>query len=194
MESITISMHPIDDAKCEFHLSTPLGETRAHYSTGDDCSAHPIAAAVFTVPGITEIDVNGAVLTVTKKSETSWMELEEQLAYAFEMNAYSTAPPASHADQALNDDELFEKVAEFFTSEINPTVAAHGGKVELIDIENSMVIVRMMGGCQGCGMANVTLRQGIEAGLRKSWPVLKGIVDITDHASGTDPYFTAEKK
>ena len=57
-----------------------------------------------------------------------------------------------------------------------------------------MVIVRMMGGCQGCGMANVTLRQGIEAGLRNSWPVLKGIVDITDHASGTDPYFTAEKK
>lgn len=194
MEPITISMHPIDEAKCEFRLSAPLGETRAHYGRGDDCSAHPIAAAVFTVPGITEIDVNGTVLTVTKESKTPWVELEEQLAYALEMNAYATPPPASHEDQALNDDELFEKVEEFFTSEINPTVAKHGGKVELIDIEDSMVIVRMMGGCQGCGMANVTLRQGIEAGLRKSWPVLKGIVDITDHASGTDPYFTAEKK
>jgi Fe-S cluster biogenesis protein NfuA len=50
-------------------------------------------------------------------------------------------------------------------------------------------VVRMMGGCQGCGMANVTLRQGIEAQLKRLIPGLRGLRDVTDHASGENPYF-----
>jgi len=77
---------------------------------------------------------------------------------------------------------------------VNPMVARHGGRVELIDVQDAVVMLRMGGGCQGCGMADVTLRQGIEAMLNRHIPEVKGIVDITDHGSGANPYFAAAKK
>jgi Fe-S cluster biogenesis protein NfuA len=84
---------------------------------------------------------------------------------------------------------MFATVEQVFERDINPAVAQHGGKVELIDVQDGTVVVRMMGGCQGCGMANVTLRQGVEAHLRRMLPGFHGIRDITDHAAGEDPYF-----
>lgn len=93
-----------------------------------------------------------------------------------------------------DDDALYAQVAELFTEQINPAVANHGGKVELIDVQQGVVVLRMMGGCQGCGMANVTLRQGIEGALRRFVPGVVGLKDITDHAAGTNPYYHAETK
>ena len=73
-------------------------------------------------------------------------------------------------------------------------VARHGGAVELIDVQDGVVMLRLGGGCQGCGMADVTLRQGIEATLRQVAPEVRGVVDVTDHATGTNPYFASAKK
>jgi len=73
-------------------------------------------------------------------------------------------------------------------------VARHGGRVELIDVQDAVVLLRMGGGCQGCGMASVTLRQGIEGMLTQHIPEVQGIMDITDHTSGTNPYFATAKK
>ncbi len=95
---------------------------------------------------------------------------------------------------ALDDDAIFDKVDALFESEINPAVAQHGGKIELIDVQDATIIVRMMGGCQGCGMASVTLRQGIEASLKRFVPAVKGIEDITDHSAGANPYIAAGTK
>ena len=92
------------------------------------------------------------------------------------------------------DDALYDRVAQLFEDEVNPMVARHGGRVELIDVQDAVVMLRMAGGCQGCGMADVTLRQGIEAMLNRHIPEVKGIVDITDHGSGANPYFAAAKK
>ena len=89
----------------------------------------------------------------------------------------------------LNDDAIYELVSDVFREQINPQVAKHGGQVELIDVQDRTVIVRMKGGCQGCGMATVTLRQGIEGSLRRMIPGLAGIRDITDHSAGTKPYY-----
>jgi Fe-S cluster biogenesis protein NfuA len=88
-----------------------------------------------------------------------------------------------------SDDRIYDVVDGLFRDEINPMVARHGGKVELVDVQEATVVVRMMGGCQGCGMATVTLRQGIEAALRQAVPAVRGIKDITDHASGRNPYY-----
>ncbi len=89
----------------------------------------------------------------------------------------------------LSDDRIYEIVDRIFHEEINPMIARHGGKVELVDVQDATVVVRMMGGCHGCGMATVTLRQGIEAALRRALPAVRGIRDITDHASGRNPYY-----
>ena len=96
----------------------------------------------------------------------------------------TAAPPG-------DDDAIFHLVSRLFVEQINPAVAKHGGQVELIDVQDRTIVVRMKGGCQGCGMATVTLRQGIEASLKRMIPGLAGIRDITDHAAGTKPFYKA---
>ena len=78
--------------------------------------------------------------------------------------------------------------------EVNPSIASHGGHAELAGIEGSTAYLRLGGGCQGCGMATVTLSQGIEVAITQAVPAIDRVVDVTDHASGTNPYFEQAKK
>ena len=84
---------------------------------------------------------------------------------------------------------LAEKVVKVLDEEINPGIASHGGFVSLVDIKGKDVIIQMGGGCQGCGMANVTLKDGIEVALKNAIPEIENIYDVTDHASGRNPYY-----
>lgn len=89
-------------------------------------------------------------------------------------------------------DPLAREVARVLEQEINPAVAMHGGYVALLDVQDGVVYISMNGGCQGCGMANVTLKSGIEARLKEVVPGVKEVLDTTDHASGTNPYYTGQ--
>ena len=73
-------------------------------------------------------------------------------------------------------------------------MAAHGGVVSLLDVKNGNVFIQMGGGCQGCGMADVTLRQGIEKAIRSQVPEVEEILDTTDHAAGTNPFYAPSSK
>ncbi len=73
-------------------------------------------------------------------------------------------------------------------------MAEHGGIVRLMDIKDNIVDIQMGGGCQGCGMADVTLKYGIETAIRAAVPEVGDVLNVTDHASGRNPYFTPEKK
>ena len=90
-------------------------------------------------------------------------------------------------------DELMTKVQELIDSTINPAVAGHGGFVELIDVQDNRVYLTMGGGCQGCGAADVTLKAGIERLIKEELPEIEEVLDSTDHASGTNPYYTPAK-
>jgi Fe/S biogenesis protein NfuA len=90
-------------------------------------------------------------------------------------------------------DPLALRVQELIDERINPGVGAHGGHVELLDIKDNTVYVRLGGGCQGCGMVDVTLRHGIEALIREEIPEIQQVVDTTDHASGNNPYYQPAK-
>lgn len=98
-----------------------------------------------------------------------------------------TAKPQQAVE--ADDDAIYGFVDQIFRAEINPMVARHGGRVELVDVQDATVVLRMRGGCQGCGMATVTLRQGIETALRQAVPAIHGIRDITDHSAGSNPYY-----
>lgn len=76
---------------------------------------------------------------------------------------------------------------------INPSVAAHGGHVSLVDVQNDTAYIRLEGGCQGCGMADVTLKQGIEVEIKRVVPAITTILDVTDHAGGNNPYYQPGK-
>lgn len=88
---------------------------------------------------------------------------------------------------------LAERVQALLETRINPAVAAHGGHVGLVDLRDNVMYVQLSGGCQGCGMASVTLRQGIERMVQDALPEIEGIVDVTDHASGQNPYYQPSK-
>jgi Fe/S biogenesis protein NfuA len=82
-----------------------------------------------------------------------------------------------------------ERVARVLREQINPAIAAHGGTAELVAVEDGAAVLRLGGGCAGCGMVAVTLAQGIEAAILAAVPEIHRIVDVTDHAAGTNPYY-----
>lgn len=88
---------------------------------------------------------------------------------------------------------LAERVRKVIETRINPAVAMHGGHVSLLDVRENVAFVELSGGCQGCGMASVTLRQGIESMIKEAVPEIAEIVDVTDHASGRNPYYQPQK-
>ena len=87
-----------------------------------------------------------------------------------------------------------EKIRLLLDSEINPAVAAHGGRVELAGVENGVVYLSFGGGCHGCGLVDVTLKEGIETRLKELLPEIERVVDTTDHAAGSNPYYQPAKK
>lgn len=82
-----------------------------------------------------------------------------------------------------------EAIRILLETRINPAIAAHGGYINLIDIQEDIAYVEMAGGCQGCGMADATLKQGVEVEIKKSVPSISQVLDVTDHAGGTNPYY-----
>ena len=91
------------------------------------------------------------------------------------------------------DNPKAQQIQELIDERINPAVAAHGGQIELLNVEEDSIYIHMGGGCQGCGMANVTLKHGIEAMIQEVFPEIKHVVDTTDHASGDNPYYAPSK-
>ena len=88
---------------------------------------------------------------------------------------------------------LSTSVQRVLEEQINPAVGAHGGFIRLIEVKDDIAYIQFEGGCQGCAMANVTLRQGVEVMIKEQIPEIVAIVDVTDHASGTNPYFETKK-
>jgi Fe/S biogenesis protein NfuA len=86
-----------------------------------------------------------------------------------------------------------QRVVQVLDQQINPSIAAHGGVAELVAVEGGTAYLRLGGGCQGCGMASVTLSQGIERAIKEAIPEITAVIDVTDHASGQNPYYEAAK-
>lgn len=106
-------------------------------------------------------------------------------------------PPASERPKPPPGDltsDAARRVLAVLEEQINPSIAAHGGRADLVSVDGTTVYLRLSGGCQGCGLASVTLSQGIEVALRDEIPEIVRVVDVTDHAGGTNPYFEASKK
>lgn len=90
--------------------------------------------------------------------------------------------------------ELAKRVQQVLDERVNPAIAMHGGRADLVKVEDATAYLRLSGGCQGCGLAKVTLSQGIEVALKEAVPEIESVVDVTDHASGTNPYYQPSKK
>ena len=103
----------------------------------------------------------------------------------FEVKLAATEP----APAPVLEGPLAERVKSVLDSEINPAISSHGGTITLVGVEGTEIYLEMGGGCQGCAMSRMTLRQGVERMVRQAVPEVTVIHDVTDHASGENPFF-----
>lgn len=84
---------------------------------------------------------------------------------------------------------MIRQLETLFDEQVRPALAAHGGNVEIVDVDNDILYLRLQGGCQGCSSSSATLKDGIARLVKQNYPDIKQVVDVTDHASGENPYF-----
>lgn len=106
----------------------------------------------------------------------------------------NSSSPKIPTGAASHEGPLADQVRNLLETRINPAIASHGGVAELVAVEGDTVYLRLGGGCQGCGMAQVTLGQGIEVAIKDAFPEILNVVDVTDHEAGSNPYFESAKK
>jgi NFU1 iron-sulfur cluster scaffold homolog, mitochondrial len=111
-----------------------------------------------------------------------------------EIGDLTEAGDRPEAGDRLEAGDLAEAARAVLDAEINPAIAAHRGRVSVTGVAGGWIQVRLEGGCQGCSLAEVTLRQGIEPVLRARLPAMTGLVDVTEHEAGTEPFFSPEKR
>lgn len=83
---------------------------------------------------------------------------------------------------------MIRKIELLFDEQVRPALAAHGGNVEIVDLDNNILFLRLQGGCQGCSSSAATLKQGIQTLVMQTFPEITDVVDVTDHESGENPY------
>ena len=90
--------------------------------------------------------------------------------------------------------DVAQRVLQVLDQQVNPAIAAHGGRADLVAVEDDVAYLRLSGGCAGCGLAAVTLSQGIEVAIFDAVPEVTRVVDVTDHAAGANPFYEPAKK
>ncbi len=141
------------------------------------------------VPGQSVDRLRGSVLDLDRDADGEGMVIRNP----------NRPPPSRHSPAMAGpppdlSGDVAQRLIQVLEVQINPAIAAHGGRADLVAVEEDTAYLRLSGGCAGCGMASVTLSQGIEVAIRESVPEILNVVDVTDHASGTNPYFEAAKK
>jgi Fe/S biogenesis protein NfuA len=126
--------------------------------------------------------LSGAVIDWVDENGSSGFRVSDPNARKVE------APPSPGGDLRISG-PLAERVQAVIDEVINPGIASHGGYVELVDVSDDTLYLRMGGGCQGCAASAATLRMGIERMVREQVPEIANIVDVTDHTAGANPYY-----
>jgi NFU1 iron-sulfur cluster scaffold homolog, mitochondrial len=173
---------------CNFTVDRPVHEGSAVFKNKDDAKKHPLAEKLFNIPDVTKVEISGNKVVVTKSNEEDWRQVGRRVGSS--IRTYLQPPPPGTENLPPVSRE---QVQQFLEAKINPMVASHGGFVELIDVQDNNVYIRMGGGCQGCGAADVTLKMGIERMMKEDMPQIMDVLDTTDHASGRNPYYTPSK-
>jgi Fe-S cluster biogenesis protein NfuA len=193
-QDIAITAHPAKEPQvCSFAVDRPLHAGRVvRCRSLEEAVGSPLLEELFAVADLSEALVSGSVLTLTSAGDVDWQQLGPRIAAAIRGAVGSEQPAVIGRAVELTPEEadIRDTVTWILTERINPQIASHGGFVEVHDVQGSTVFMVMGGGCQGCASAKATLRGGVEKALRQAVPEIGDIVDVTDHASGENPYYS----
>jgi len=177
--------------QCSFKVSESLyADHSAHFSAKEQSHGSPLVDRLFALGTVNDLLVSGDKLTVNLKSG-SWEDTVPKVGSIIHEVLTSDHSPISDevTKSLLPPDEVKNRVQKVLDDLINPAVASHGGCVNLVNVSHNNIYLEFAGGCHGCGMANVTLKYGVERAIREHVPGVGEILDSTDHATGDDPYF-----
>ena len=182
----------INPATCKFTVDRsvyPGGS--AYFGNRDTAKYSPLAQKVFEIPEVENILIADTQVTVTKSGFEPWPAIGKRIGAKIREYIGSKQPAVTQEFESTMppESEIRAKVQGLLEREINPALGMHGGWVELIDVKKNAVYLRLGGGCQGCGSANVTLKMGIEKAIREQIPEVGEVLDTTDHAAGRNPYY-----
>ena len=193
--SIRAETSVADPDSCKFTVSKMVHPGGSFFfDTPERAAGSPLIERLFALTGVAHVLVAGNVVTIGKNESASWEGLRAEIGAVIRtqlltgvraiLEAPQSAPPGNR-----NDDQIREVVQDLLDHETNPSIAAHGGMISIVRLEDRKLYIKMSGGCQGCAASQVTLRQGFELMVRRVAPEVIDIIDATDHASGTKPFY-----
>lgn len=194
-EEIQIRGEPLGAGdSCRFTVDRPvLPDRAAYFADPESAKASPLAADLLSLPGVTSVLLSEETVTLGADYAIDWPALGAGNVIRTHLRSGRPIVADSYFDKLPSETDLKWAIDDLLSREINPAVAAHGGWVELIDIKKNNVYLRLGGGCQGCGAADITLKQGIAKAIRNLAPTVGEILDTTDHAAGRNPYYAPAK-
>ncbi len=141
-----------------------------------------------------EVDAGGFVVVVdpgsAEKLEGATVDFATRVNESGFEIIPASAPLPTASLSSVPKSALADKVQLILDEQVNPSIASHGGQINLVEVKGTEVFMEMTGGCQGCAASRMTLRQGVERMIREHVPEVTEIHDVTDHDAGENPYFS----
>lgn len=182
------------DERCRFIVDRPLlPGASAYFGDSTLAASSALASELLAIPGVESALLAENIVTLTAAHPVDWRAMGIGNIIRKHIRAGAPIVDPEYFETLPSEGDLRWAIRDLFDRDINPAVAEHGGYVELIDVQKNNVFIRMGGGCQGCGAADVTLKQGIEKAIRALVPKVGEILDTTDHAAGRNPYYSPAK-
>ncbi len=184
-----------DPDTCKFTVSRTVHPGGPFFfDTKERASGSPLVERLFALSGVAHVLVTDNVVIVGKEPSVAWSGLKSAIGTALRTQLLTGVPaileaPRNANTRARTDAEIRAVVQQLLDREVNRSIAAHGGKISIVDVRDRTLVITMSGGCQGCAASQVTLRQGFETMVRSVAPEVVDIVDATDHAAGTKPFY-----
>ena len=184
-----------DPDTCKFTVSRSLYPGGScFFASREGAAGSPLAERLFALDGVASVFIADQVVIIGKMPGAAWIGLKAAIGAAIRAQLISGLPAiletaTRRGTLGRSDAELGAAVQELLDREVNHSIANHGGKISLVEVQDGRLFITMSGGCQGCASSQVTLRQGFEVMVKRVAPEITEIVDATDHAAGKQPFY-----
>jgi Fe-S cluster biogenesis protein NfuA len=194
--SIRAEVSLADPDTCKFTVSRPVHPGGPFFfENQEQAQGSPLVERLFDLPGVAHVLVAGNVVTVGKESSPAWSALNASIGAVIRSQLLTgicaiLESPRRAGTSQRSDAEVRTVVQSLLDREVNRSIANHGGQISIVEVRDGKLLIAMSGGCQGCTASQLTLKDGFELMVRRVAPEIVEIVDTTDHASGTKPFYS----
>jgi len=166
------------------------GPSPVYFDDASEAASYPLAQQLLALDSVSAVLMQDRKITICRaNSAGDWPSVLQDVQSVVAKHFAELPEAPAPRQRTTEENQLMARVQNVLNSELNPMVASHGGFIEVTDVQETRVFINMTGGCQGCGQAALTLKQGVERVLFERLPEITDILDSTDHAAGVNPYY-----